>query len=309
MWTRKILAATLILLLVSLLISGVVSAKGTDLEFKSIPAKDITLIKKQTMNEPQSRTKGYNRQKVGAATGILGQTVSGHKYAVVIGISDYPGTSSDLKYADDDAQTMADALIGVYGFSRTHVMVFMDGNATAQNIFDEVTDIKGKAKGGDEVLFFFSGHGGSGIADDGDNEKWDEAIVCWGDNQNFAYIWDGQLKDWFSGFETSRIVFIFDSCYAGGMNDLAAPGRVICAASGENTFSYEYASLQHGEFTYYFAVEGINQGYADIYDHNQDRVLGQSSDVVVEEAFDYAKANCRHDNPNISDNFTNDLLP
>jgi hypothetical protein len=309
MWTRKILAVTVILLLVSLLMSGAVSAKGTDLKFKSIPAKDIMLIKKQTVNEPQSWTKGHNRQKVGAATGVLGQTVSRHKYAVVIGISDYPGTSSDLKYADDDAQTMADVLIGVYGFSPADVTVLIDSNAAAQNILDAVNEVKDKTKAGDEVVFFFSGHGGSGIADDGDNEKWDEAIVCWGDNQNFAYIWDGQLKDWFSGFETSRIVFIFDSCYAGGMDDLAGPGRVICAASGENTFSYEYASLQHGEFTYYFAGEGINQGYADIYDHNQDGFLGQSSDVVVEEAFDYAKANCKHDNPVISDNFSNDLLP
>jgi len=43
----------------------------------------------------------------------------------------------------------------------------------------------------------------------------------------------------------------------------APPGRVIHAASAENTFSYEYASLQHGDFAYYFVVEGINKGYVD----------------------------------------------
>jgi hypothetical protein len=58
---------------------------------------------------------------------------------------------------------------------------------------------------------------------------------------------DGQLRDWFAGFETQRIIFIFDSCLAGGMTDLQAPGRVINMACSESGVSYEDDSWQNGQ--------------------------------------------------------------
>lgn len=48
---------------------------------------------------------------------------------------------------------------------------------------------------------------------------------------------------------------------------------------------------------------------ADVWDHDADKKLGECNDVVVEEAFDYAKANCIYQTPTINDSFTNDLLP
>jgi hypothetical protein len=55
------------------------------------------------------------------------------------------------------------------------------------------------------------------------------------------------------------------------------------------------------------------QGKADKYDHDKDGVLSEPTDVVVEEAFDYAKANIPpylkiRQKPVISDNFDKDLL-
>jgi len=43
---------------------------------------------------------------------------------------------------------------------------------------------------------------------------------------------------------------------------------------------------------------------ADKYDN-----LPGWADVTVEEAFDYARANCQMQKPTISDSFVNDLLP
>ena len=108
----------------------------------------------------------------------------------------------------------------------------------------------------------------------------------------------------FSGFATSRIIFIFDSCYAGGMTDLKADGRIVVMACSESGLSYEFETLKNGQFTYYFVEQGITYGKADIYDHVENQ-----ADVTIEEAFDYAKANCKYQNPVISDSFTNDLLP
>ena len=77
----------------------------------------------------------------------------------------------------------------------------------------------------------------------------------------------------------------------------------------------KHGTLQNGQFTYYFAEEGVLQGYADSYDHDDDgdiakkRKPGEPDDVVIEEAFDYANKKCRRQSPVISDSFENDLLP
>jgi len=308
MRTRTIFALVLVLVLMASLMSGVVSAKANPAESLTIPAKDVELVKKGIVKGPPPSAAGSKRQTGGVATGVLGETSTRSKYAIVIGISDYPGTGSDLEFCDDDALLMKAVLEDVYGFQPKNVIVLIDDQAKNDNILDAINQVKDDASPGDEVIFFYSGHGASGIADDGDREKKDEAIVCWNEAGNdFAYIWDGQLRQWFAGFETSRIVFVFDSCYAGGMTDLAAEGRIINMASEENTLSYELTGLAQGEFTYYFVEEGMQQGKADIYDHNKDGTA--NPDVVVEEAFDYAKANCRYDKPTISDKFVNDLLP
>jgi hypothetical protein len=74
-------------------------------------------------------------------------------------------------------------------------------------------------------------------------------------------------------------------------------------ASTINGMSLEGAAWGggHGQFTYYFAEEGMQMARADVRTHD-----GQ---VTVEEAFDYAKANCKSQTPVIADGFTNDLLP
>ena len=102
-------------------------------------------------------------------------------------------------------------------------------------------------------------------------------------------------------------------CYGGNatkltvvdVTDLAKPGRIITMASTENTLSYEFSSLGNGEFTYYMIQKGMYGFLADKYDDGADLI----PDVTVEEAWDYAKLNCRYDSITISDGFENDLLP
>jgi hypothetical protein len=239
-----------------------------------------------------------------SATGILGIPCSGNKYAIVIGISDYPGNANDLQYADDDAESMSYALTNLYGYLPQNIHLLEDMNATYDNILAAVNDVKNQAGPNDEIFFFFSGHGAKGVADDGDSEKIDESIVSH-NGFNLVFIWDGQLKTWFKDFP-SRIIFVFDSCVAGGMTDLKDTGRVINMATTESGTGYEFDSLEHGQFSYYFVNEGMIKGKADKYDHNGDYV---QDDVTIEEAFDYARANCIIQKPTISDSFENDLLP
>ncbi|MBS7631195.1 caspase family protein [Candidatus Bathyarchaeota archaeon] len=297
---RTVMLGTLTILFLSVVLASLVYA---------VPprASDVEITPKITVKGPVAMGKAAKPPKQ-AATGILGDLVTGEKYAIVIGISDYYGEANDLEYADDDAMDFYNTLIAAYGFSDENIVLLIDGYATRLNILTAVNNLKETITAYDEVVFFYSGHGARGKANDGDREATDEAMVPYECTAE-SLIWDGQLAALFSGFATSRIIFIFDSCYSGGMTDLKAGGRIVVMACSENGLSYEFESFQNGQFTYYFVEEGIVAGKADIWDHDADGSFGEASDVVVEEAFDYAKANCKYQTPTISDTFTKDLLP
>jgi hypothetical protein len=302
---KKLVIAILVAVLIMVLITPAALAKPD--KDKPLPATDVELVKKISVHgKPGGGGRGGPVRQ--AATGVLGEQLGtgAKKYAIVVGISDYPGTINDLQYCDDDAEDMYDALTKLYGYNSTNIRLLVSMNASASAIHAAIDDVESKAVAGDEVVLFFSGHGASGKADDGDREKVDEAIVSHDGNLsgNLVFIWDGQLKDWFSGFNTTRIIFIFDSCLAGGMTDLKADGRVINMACSESGLSYEDDSWGNGQFTYYFVDQGMIGSKADTYDN-----IAGGADVTIEEAFDYAKARCQMQKPTISDSFdSGDLL-
>jgi len=299
---KKLWLSVLLVALLSLTISPQAVLAKSDGPGQ-VNATDVQIVKKVTLHGPAAKG---GKTVPTATTGILGDLLSNNakKYAIVIGINDYPGNGSDLQYTVADADEMTNVLVDTYKFD--NVIELTDAAATRTAIYKAINDVKTSAKLGDEVVFFFSGHGAKGKADDGDKNNVDQSIVVQEVVQGtlqFAFIWDGELVQWFSGFQTSRIIFVFDSCLAGGMAVLKAPGRVVCMASTINSMSLEGAAWGggHGQFTYYFAEEGMWNAKAD--------VRPKDNQVTVEEAFDYAKANCKSQTPTIADGFTNDLLP
>lgn len=299
MGVKKIAISLGICVLLILSTAQFVLAKDAE---KPIPATDVELVKKVSLKAPSGQGSKAPRT---AATGVLGTPCSGNKYAIIIGISDgYPGTANDLEYGDDDAREVYADLTSVYGYSPGNIRLLIDNSASYEGIRAAVENIKGLVHSGDEVFFFFSGHGGKGKASDGDREATDESIVTFSGN-SLVHIWDGELAYWFDGIATDRIIFVFDSCLSGGMNDLSAPGRIIITASSETGLSYEGDQWGNGQFTYYFFEQGIVSSAADRFDHDGT----QSADVTAEEAFDYAKPLCRWQSPQIFDGFTDDILP
>lgn len=265
-----------------------------------VKAENVEIVKKTTLKGAPAKP---DKSQAKAATGTIGAAIptGGRKYAIVIGISDYPGTSSDLQYGDKDAAEVKRILSSDYGF--TGVTILTNSGATTNAIYNAVNTMRSTLGPNDELVFFFSGHGAKGRADDGDFNKNDQSIVVWkgSEAEGFDFIWDGQLKALFSSFPTNRIIFIFDSCLSGGMSVLNSTGRVVNMACTSNGLSYEGDSWGggHGQFTYYFVMQGMDAGKADTF--TKDGV------VTVEEAFDYSKANCVWQTPTIADDFTNDL--
>ncbi|UCE36599.1 MAG: caspase family protein [Thermoplasmata archaeon] len=176
------------------------------------------------------------------------------KWAVVIGIADYKGKINDLLYTDDDARDMKSYLISK-GYPEGNIKLLLNKKATGQAIYDAIEWMAGWEGPDSECVFFYSGHGSTYDGyNDGDTEYTDETIICW----ELKHILDGFLRDAFSSFESQKIAFIFDSCYSGGMDDLAGSGRVVVAACDEAELSWDGADwMKNGVFTYYY-MDGLN---------------------------------------------------
>ncbi|MEA2088225.1 MAG: caspase family protein [Patescibacteria group bacterium] len=305
---------------------------------KPIHATNIKIAKKifdpsaikgiKTKDRPDKPENNKKPSYNGVATGVLGTGVTGNKYAIIIGICDYPGSNYDLCWADGDSLNMRNALVNKYGYSDENIYMFRDtdpnrtditdGAATFNNIKDAILNkIKPNISEGDEVVFFFSGHGGSLYTDIDPEDEIDgtDEIILVHNGSEVVGISDDTLVSWFHNFGTSRIVFVFDTCHAGGMNDLTSEGRIVVMATEENRSAYVYSTgvpeIEEGEgvFSRLFVNLGMLQDFADGYNN----LKKSDENVAVEEAFDYAKKNIpgrikRIQRPVISDGFLDDLL-
>ena len=151
----------------------------------------------------------------GGVTGYPGAPLpdGGKKYAVVVGLANYPGVStsttdallpdlcvlqvpeSDLSaYAPDengdfesltdeikfnckdgDSVNMEKTLTEKYGFAKENVHRFSDSEATFTNIQGAVSEVMNNLTDKDELVFFFSGHGA--LSEDGGVDEGDNEIV------------------------------------------------------------------------------------------------------------------------------------
>ena len=185
------------------------------------------------------------------------------KYAVVIGIADYPGHGSDLDYPDEDADYWESYLTD-HGYT-VHKLV--DSQATRDNILAEIAWMAGAEGSESYCVFAYSGHGdydsGSFLLD-----------------YTEEGLWDHELAQAFSAFESQHIFFFFDCCASGGFDDdLGGAGRYVAEACGIDEFSLDDPDYSHGAFTYWFLVDGL------------DRHASWS----VEDAFDHAYDHCSSD--------------
>ncbi|UCF97178.1 MAG: caspase family protein [Spirochaetaceae bacterium] len=168
------------------------------------------------------------------------------KYAIVYGISDYPGTADDLSSTDDDARDI-EALLTSQGFQ---VIVRVtddgtiddpDGGATAnidEASYDQLTrdfqNVAAQADLDDLFLFYFSGHGiqiplvTSENTPGSDGE--DEAIVLISDDLNLKVnLIDDDLAGLLRTIPCARRIVILDACYSGGFIGNSAEADAIPA--------------------------------------------------------------------------------
>ncbi|MFX0180232.1 MAG: caspase family protein, partial [Candidatus Hodarchaeota archaeon] len=88
-------------------------------------------------------------------------------YAIVVGISDYPGSTSDLTYCDDDAQAVYSLLINDFNFKPNNIIYLQDSSATKNAISNAFDQVASQISSDDIFFFYYSGHGGASTSNDG----------------------------------------------------------------------------------------------------------------------------------------------
>lgn len=181
------------------------------------------------------------------------------RWAILIGINNYPGGVPDLVYCREDAIAMKNLLID-HGWHSDHIKVLTDSRATVENIEFAIKQIDFQEDNDDIVLFQFSGHG----------------------SPSSIRVYDSSLgatkldKD-LDKLESQNMALIFCSCYSGGLIDyIGQSGRVILTVAARDETACPGA-LGNTPFIY-FLLEAF-EGRADTNHDNW---------VSAEEAYRYA---------------------
>lgn len=157
---------------------------------------------------------------------------SNGKYALLVGIDDYPGIGNDLNGPVEDARIMYRALTERFGFDPANIVVLNDSDATRENIANGVIEHLGQAGPDGVAVLFFSGHGIhvgeniglTGALDPEPRGDGDEAIFIYGHGGESSVLLDEELGFLIETIEAGRALVVVDACYSGEITRGSADG-------------------------------------------------------------------------------------
>lgn len=193
-------------------------------------------------------------------------------WAVVIGIDDYPGGSHDLLSAGNDARDM-DAVLARAGSPPEQRLRLTDGQATADNIRRSLDWLVDRAGPDATAVFFFAGH----VRDLGGGT---EAMV----GSDGGVVHDKEVARRLRGLHAARTWIVLAACYAGGFDEVLAPGRILTAAAPAGRLAYENLSMRRSYLVEYVLRQAVLNGRAP-------------GPISVESAFAWGEAAIRKDYP------------
>jgi hypothetical protein len=155
------------------------------------------------------------------------------RYAVIVGVGEYdPRTeaggvvqaadrSANLKSPANDVGLISEVL-SYYGFDDKNSTILLNADATRDKIINAVKSKLLVLPPGSLAVFYFSGHGSALTGHDNQGEWNDETIVPYDGRvrgQPARDIVDKEIYDWIEQLHRKSIgsVFIFDSCFSGGI--------------------------------------------------------------------------------------------
>jgi len=122
-------------------------------------ALDINIeLKERPIQEPTQNKYEFNDKNLKTSASLTPKNA----YAIVVGIADYPGSSNDLSYTDNDANDVYSLLINDYNFKPENVIYLQDSSAGKSEISNAFDQIASQISDDDVFFFYYSGHGGFG---------------------------------------------------------------------------------------------------------------------------------------------------
>jgi hypothetical protein len=191
-------------------------------------------------------------------------------WAVVIGISDYPGQSHDLPYARNDADDMVEVLRRA-GQPTSQRVTLTDGHASAGTIRSALDWLVAHAGPSSTAVVFYAGHVRKLASST-------EALLA-ADTQ---VVTDAEMAQHLVSLRAARSWFVIAGCYGGGFTELVAPGRILTGAAPANSLAYETATYHRSYLGEYLVHRGMLQGQGG---------------PTVQSAFDFAARELGRDHP------------
>lgn len=152
--------------------------------------------------------------------GAASKPAHAEKYALLVGVSVMQNSPRDkwLSGPHNDLPEMRGVLKDIYGFKAENILSLeklQSSRAGIEQAFRE--HLINKAKPGDFVMFYYSGHGTQipdRNGDEGDGK--DEALVPYDAGGTIeSYITDDNLADWVGRLKTKNAFIMLDSCHSG----------------------------------------------------------------------------------------------
>jgi tetratricopeptide (TPR) repeat protein len=250
---------------------------------------------------------------------IPADTLNGDTYAIIMGISNYPGVNP-LKYADKDAILFSDFLQTPNGGNTKpeNIKLLTNENAKMGDFWGAAANLQNKLKKGDRLYLYFSGHG---VAQS-DDKYYFLPYDCMPNKDENIYFNTGHIsirdvKEEVIETEVAKgvqVIFIMDACRSydipggntgqptTGNNFIAEKdyGDIILLSTGPGMVSIESPTIGggHGLYTYYL-VDGLaGTAYDSLHDHDGKIKLPRIGEYVRKKVMDRA-----------SDEFNNSPTP
>lgn len=156
-------------------------------------------------------------------------TTAQNRYALLIGIGNYPQDSGWNSIHGDNDVSIIKTLLLEQGFVEDNIIVLKNAEATKSGILSAMDRLRGNAQSGDVVYIQFSGHGQQVTDLNGDEEDhFDEAWIPYdakkkyvvGEYEGQNHILDDELNKYLNGLRSKvgirgKIVLVADACHSG----------------------------------------------------------------------------------------------
>jgi len=195
--------------------------------------------------------------------------------ALLVGVSDYGGRTSNLPNTDEDARQLYTSLRDA-GLLHPASRLLTNADATTKNVASAFAQASAAAGPNDVFLFFYSGHGNQvdTARTVGELDGRAETIELYD-----AAMTDAELQPLFDRVHPRLAVVALDSCFSGGFRNLIDRPNVMGLFSSEEDLTSLVASqFKAGGYLSYFLRAGLS-GEAD-FDGDRIVTTGELSTYV-----------------------------